>query len=477
MGLGNNFRRKHIMKIKNGELTNFVFRITVFIFLISATLFSGCMRRGVEELEKERLFSLPIGKGEEGEEYIGIMREKNGELGGPSHVLFENGFFFIVDSVNQKLLKITTPGDVILTIERGEGTKTDDENILRTKQRKYYNFNQIGNIAVDKENNIYIEDISIQKRKLKSIIDVLSKGEVVEEEGNFEEVYVSHILKFDRLGNFLFKLGVDGRDTEPFYQIYKISTTRDGNLIVLTMDEEWENWTYYKFDEDGNRLMMNVIKSKDIVASEDMKGRAYFIMDVFPSNLDDRLLYWISLYETLYDTKGVKKEVDTWEEEIELEDYEAIKKKEEQAPKTEIMRDLLYYKLIQYDVVTGEMHTTMKWQMDGGNRVEPTEELLGVDGEFNGFLWKYLDKNRSVITIVNPEGTVVERRSFFFEDDGIWMNVQVASDGSVSGIKIDDKYVHFYRWRSDRLLKEKKEGVTLKKFFRDKIEGFRNANR
>lgn len=462
------------MRINNGEFSNSILWITVFIFLISIMLFPSCMRRGVEELEKERLFSIPIGKGEE---YVGVIRETNGQLQGPSHILFENGFFFIVDSVNQKLLKITTPGDVILTIEKGEGSGKDDENILRTKQSKNYNFNQIGNITVDKENNIYIEDISVQKRKLKSIIDVLSKGEVVEEEGNFEEVYMSHILKFDRLGNFLFKIGVDGRDTEPFYHIFKISTTRDGNLIVLTTDEEWENWTYYKFDEDGNKVMMKVIKSKDLIASEDMKGKAYFIMDVFPSNYSDRLLYWVSLYETLYDTKGVKKEEDTWEEEIELENYEAVKKKEEQVPKIEIMKDLLYYKLIQYDVVTDEFNTTMKWQMDGGNRVEPTEELLGVDGEFNGFLWKYLDKNRSVITMVNKEGSVVERRSFFFEDDGIWMNVQVASDGSVAGIKIDDKYVHFYRWRSDKLLREKKEKFTLKKFFRDKIEGFRNANR
>jgi len=53
----------------------------------------------------------------------------------------------------------------------------------------------------------------------------------------------------------------------------------------------------------------------------------------------------------------------------------------------------------------------------------------------------------------------------------------VAIDGSVSALKIDNELLHFYRWRSDKLIMNKREKVTLKEFFKDKIQEFKNANR
>ncbi|KKL09222.1 hypothetical protein LCGC14_2568040, partial [marine sediment metagenome] len=44
-------------------------------------------------------------------------------------------------------------------------------------------------------------------------------------------------------------------------------------------------------------------------------------------------------------------------------------------------------------------------------------------------------------------------------------------------LKIDDELLHFYRWRSDRLLISKQETVTVKEFIKDKIIEFKNANR
>jgi hypothetical protein len=107
----------------------------------------------------------------------------------------------------------------------------------------------------------------------------------------------------------------------------------------------------------------------------------------------------------------------------------------------------------------------------------PTNELFGIDGKSNGFLWRYVDATKAIISIFRANGTQVAKRSFVFEDTGIWTQVQVAEDGSVTGVKVDDKALNFYRWRSDELINRKPKKASLKEFIKDKIEEFKNANR
>jgi hypothetical protein len=207
-----------------------------------------------------------------------------------------------------------------------------------------------------------------------------------------------------------------------------------------------------------------------------MDETAFFVMDVVPVYNKDQLIYWVSLYRTSYDTKNIRKEEDLWGEEIEIEDYEKFMEEEEKE-KIKNGRDLLYYKLLYYDIEKGDISKTYKWENDLGNILDTTEEFFGIDGESNGFLWKYVSGTKAIISIIRPNGSLLTRRSFIFEDDGIWTNYQVAVDGSVSAIKIGDRNIHFYRWRSDKLISQKQEKVTLKEFIIEKIQEFKNANR
>jgi hypothetical protein len=433
--------------------------------------FWGCSKDKVEELKKEKLFTITIGMGEE---EIGVVREKSGLFYGPSSVLFKNGFFYVIDSVNSKLLKITTPGDVILILAKGNPDVNHEDNILRTKERKYFEFDSIGKITVDNENSIYIENKVIKQLPETKEIDLFSADSIVEDTAN--EVFGSYILKFDRLGKYLYSIGIDGRGTDPFFYVYKMDIDNQGNLIVLTTNEEWSSWTFHKFDSEGKALLKSKITTEDIFPVDDMDETAFFVMDVVPVYNKDQLIYWVSLYSTSYDTKNIRKEEDLWGEEIEIEDYEKFKEEEEK-DKTKKGRDLLYYKLLYYDIAKGDISKTYKWENDLGNMLDTTEEFFGIDGESNGFLWKYINSTKAIITINRPNGSLLTRRSFIFEDDGIWTNYQVAVDGSVSAIKIGGRNIHFYRWRSDKLISQKQEKITLKEFIRDKIQEFKNANR
>ena len=444
-----------------------------FMILITglSLFFFGCSKNKVEELKKELSFSIPIGSGVE---EIGVLKSDSGLFSGPGSVIFKNGFFYVVDTVNQKLLKVTKPGDVILVISRGTRKENEKENVLRTKQRKYFEFNNIGKVAVDNENNIYIENKFIEKLPEKTEIDIFSTESILEQEKH--EIYVSYILKFDRLGNFMYKIGKNGINSDPFFYIYKTDVDDDGNLIVLTVDEEWKTWDYYKFDSEGNQLFYDHISSEEIFDVKSMEDTTFFIMDTMLVCSTGHLIYWISLYDTTYDTEDLINEEELWGEEIEIEDIEKLKDKEDKI-KQNYRRDLLYYKLLYYDIESGEIDRSYKWENRSGNQPGVTEEFLGIDGKTNGFLWRYVNSTKAIISILRPNGTLIARRSFIFEDDGIWTNLNVAVDGSISALKIDDKSLHFYRWRSDRLMYNKREQVTVREFVEDKIDKFKNANR
>ncbi|MBN2322579.1 MAG: hypothetical protein JXQ30_02495 [Spirochaetes bacterium] len=443
--------------------------------LLSLVIFIlfGCGGGGISELKKERLFSIQIGGGEE---QIGVVREESGRFHGPSMLIFKNGFFYLVDSVNQKILKITTPGDVILTLSKGENDGGVDENVLRTKQRTFYELNEIGQIAVDNENCIWVEDKFLEEAPEKEEIDLFSSEDIAEE--GAEELFKSYILKFDRLGRYVMRIGMGGRDTEPFYYIYKMAVDRDGNLTVLTADDEWKMWNVYRFDTEGTLLEVYSLSDDDITHNIRVgEGQEYFVMGLYPACNEDHLLFWVSLYETRWDTKKIKREEDLWGEEIEIENLDDVVKEEEKR-KNGYVRDLLFYKLFYYDMGRKTVTRTYAWE----NRLEtnpgPTTEFFGIDAETNGFLWKYVNNSKSIVTIFRPNGSVIARRSFVFEDDGIWTNVHVDEDGSVSAIKIDREAVHFYRWRSDKLITPgREEKLTVKEFVQEKIEEFRNANR
>jgi len=419
------------------------------ILIIMITLI-GCSKERIEKLKKEKLFKVP------------------------SDVIFKNGFFFIVDTVNQKIMKITTTGDVILVIAKGEKVFPDKEEVLRTKQRKYFNFNKIGKITTDSENNIYVEDKILQKAPEKSEIDIfgVKSNNEVDEDG---EIYVSYVLKFDRLGKFLYKIGKDGIESKPFYYLYKMDIDKNGRLVVLSVDDSWENWNYKKYDSDGNLIFDYTIDNEKIIGESDLENRSFFVLDAYPLYNNNCILFWISMYDTTNDTKKIKKEEDLWGEEIEIENLDENNKDDN--INKENKRDLLFYKLLFYNYDSNKVDKIFRWEDRISNMVKTPEEFFGIDKNENSFFWKYENNSKAIISIIRPNGNIITRRSFVFDKDGIWININVSNDGSIFGIKVDDKFLNFYRWRSDKLVINKSEKLSLKEFIKEKIEEFTNANR
>ncbi|MFW6139653.1 MAG: hypothetical protein ACOC7U_10855, partial [Spirochaetota bacterium] len=100
------------MKVKNSIKKGIV---VLSAAVIGAGIY-GCGRIRLSGLSKEHLFKIPIGNGWE---EIGVTKAKN-YFEGPGTIVFKNGFYFLVDSVNQKIMKVTTPGDIIMVLKKGQ---------------------------------------------------------------------------------------------------------------------------------------------------------------------------------------------------------------------------------------------------------------------------------------------------------------------------------------------------------------------
>ncbi|MFW6181393.1 MAG: LIC_12708 family protein [Spirochaetota bacterium] len=443
-------------------------RFTVLGGALLGLLAVGCGRERVVEMERERLFFVPIG---EGMEQIGVARNHGGAFQGPEHIFFKNGFFFVVDTVNQKIMKVTTLGDIILVIAKGEPQQDSaQEEVLRTKVRRTYPFQQIGHLAVDGANNIYVENKTLVREEDEEVVDLIG---MEGEHGDSREVYRCRVVKFDRLGAYQYRIGRNGRDSEPFDYIYRMQVDREGNLVVITSNEQWSSWTYHAFDQQGTLLMRREIRDEQIV-QEEGEQRAAFILDVVPPVEERQLVYWVSMYETSHDSEDVRRE-GRWGEEIAIENMDELRQDEGQAGGQ--MNDLLFYKLLYLELPSLSVRHTHVWETGRKDPSDTTQEFVGIDGNANGFLWKYVDQNRSIVTIFRPDGSVVARRSFVFDGDGLWTNVHVSEDGSVTAVKIDNRRVHFYRWRSDRLLEGTSEERTFWELLREKYREFTHANR
>lgn len=452
---------------------NYLLIFLVFI-LIFFSIF-GCARNRIHELEKEELFRLPIGTEDNS---VGVRKTGSGMVMFPNQIVYKNGFFYMVDRVNSRIMKVTSRGDVIMILskpKKGEPVEVESEDVIRTKHRNYYDFDTIGSIAVDNENNIYIENKFLKKvKRKKNDVELLGLEEQYE-----EEIYFSYILKFDRLGYFQYALGMGGKDTDPFFYIYKITTNNDGNLVAITTDEEEKNWNYYEFTGSGKLVYKKSIVIDDIFNLRDIENATYFVMDVYPSLKDRKLIFWISLYDTSHDTKEIKKEEAFWGEEIEIENIEEYQKKQQKESKNH-PRDLLYYKLLYYDMNTGKVVSTYKWEerkeMKEQN-ISSTEELLGFDRYLNGYLWKYAGNNSAIITIFKPNGENITRRRFSFDEDGLWANISVDPDGSISATKVTSRDVCFYIWRTEKLIHVPSEKKGFIELIKEKIRELINANR
>ena len=199
------------------------------------------------------IFSFDIGYDEK---ELGLVNEVIHQEQKNINYCYSNGFYFISDRINNKILKVTESGEILLTIFNkinypviAENTGNTDNN--QTSDVDYlilyseYNLMSPGLISADNEKNIFIINSNPDYKKL--------KNNVVEDK---------IILKFNPNGILEFELGRNGINTEPFGYIISMKNDVDNNLVII--EKMNDGFQIYKFSSQGTLILKSTITLKNI---------------------------------------------------------------------------------------------------------------------------------------------------------------------------------------------------------------------
>ncbi|MCG8571152.1 MAG: hypothetical protein MJB14_13545 [Spirochaetes bacterium] len=231
-----------------------------------------------EEAVLKEVFSFPIGyQINELGFFVNQMKTDN-EL---VHFYYKNGFFYISDSINNKIMKLTENGESILTIYNPENypniqptekkpDNTVDQNVIYIKLYKPFPVYSPGLLAADINKNIYFVNRDPVLKKFHA-----ERNSVTDET----------ISKFNGNGEFLYYLGKEGQNGEPFGHIIRLITDDKDNLIVIELISSGVQ--VYQFSPNGKLLKTIPITTSQIPIIEEEKGLIIDLIKVVPGYQED----------------------------------------------------------------------------------------------------------------------------------------------------------------------------------------------
>ncbi|MBI9096944.1 MAG: hypothetical protein JEY91_00635 [Spirochaetaceae bacterium] len=208
--------------------------------LILLSIFS-CNKSERNMLEKEILFSIPLGKLADEIDYF---QRDNLQFSPDNDLYMKKGFFYISNGRSGKFMKFNSYGDILTLIYNPNrnpypaelmARDSDDSNVNR--QVIPWQFNSPGSIAVT-DDDIYIVDKVALNRQVKDHGVLMDRN----------------ILHFNALGEYQNFIGLEGVGGQPFPYIENIWVRNDSELIVLfrTRNREDESWFVNWYSVNGN---------------------------------------------------------------------------------------------------------------------------------------------------------------------------------------------------------------------------------
>jgi len=258
------------------------------LILLWALFLLACEQVSYLILEREDLFDLKLGFLED---QLNLFSNTGRERLSYNNIFFANGVFYIANGNSQKLIALSSVGDLLFMLYNPslnpsplllKLSQTEDMSTLSTRHAVATPFQNLGPFALDHAKNIYIADISNQQSS---------------NQGLGQPFWI--IKQFDRLGNYLGYLGQDGRNGKPFEAyIENIFFTDNDELVVICLSNKgrrvfWFNHLFIPlFEIEFDNGLLPPAKEGSAIPS---------LQAIFP-DYSQRLLYcYISYYLPIRD--------------------------------------------------------------------------------------------------------------------------------------------------------------------------------
>ncbi len=385
-------------------------------------LLSGCMPGQVRSLDRNELFSLDIGRGEN---EIDLFEVGGGPLNEKTRVYMRDGLVYISNGAANKVMELTSYGD-LLTLWYNPDTNprpvmlqsTPTPDTVTNKRAHAYAFTQVGEVAVTSDKTLIAEDLVSDER---SIFD--------------EELGVSLnriVLRFAPSGELLDYLGQEGIGGTPFPYIEDIHVTLHDEIVVTT--RTMDSWLVFWYNKGGDPLY-NVEISLDRLPVPEGLELIPQLETIIPDRETRRLYLKLDYYEESYDedtgaSYGINKTISRiyWLE-LDSGEYQGY---------VDIPRNTAS--------VTGS-------NVFDRETVEYLYQFVGTAPGNHLYLLSREEDEQTQLLIMNTSGRVVKRRNLHIEDDRVvYKTVSVSPTGILTALLGFEERVDLMWWRSDRLL-------------------------
>jgi hypothetical protein len=397
--------------------------VTLAIALSALLLASGCARKGIEQLGREELFSLSLGKLED---QIDLFQLDESTLDRKNRVAMRDGLFYIANGNSGKIMTFTSYGDLIFLLYNPktnpapmlQGSSAGDDTVS-TRGSVAVPFSDIGEIAVASDKRLYVEDAVSRGKAVKDTARGVLQDRVV--------------LRFDRKGRAEGYIGQEGLGGAPFPYISGLFvTTRDALVVVCRVPDAWQVFWYSR---EGSLVYRTEIDTAHLPPAQE-KGLIQSLVTVIPDMQDPVLHLLIHSYrQTIDQSTRTQSSVEivssrVWNLDLRSQTYASFIELPRNAPR----REKVGLKTIEIPA--------------------PPGDLLGVGASGNYYVLAFADSNLYRLQILDPAGRLRAQRSVIIEDSELtYRDIRLSPTGLIYGLLADQVRVHVSWWRSDLLLK------------------------
>jgi hypothetical protein len=423
--------------------------------VIIALLLSSCIPKELEELNREELFSLQIGKMDN---QIDLFQVGGVMAGAKNSIYMRDGLFYLANGNSAKIMELSSYGDLIFLLynpeqnppptsfnaerraspgqppERAQSTESTNaenpeapqepgsaeertqqpESLASTRRAVTYPFKRIGEIVVDSQKQLYVEDMVSEQRQVRDReLNVL-----------LDRV----ILRFDRYGELVDFIGQEGVGGTPFPYIDSLYVTDLDNLVVICRTPRY--WHVYWYSPEGFLLYQVDIDQEHLPRHE---GEPVSTLSRILPDRREPLLYLM-----IYAYLGSNAEERTQSYDTRIYTLNLLTERYEG-----------YIEVPQNGV---------RIEKIGTQEVEvpaPSFELLGVSSGGDFFLLRREEANLFQLLILNRAGEILTRRSVVMEDSELfYKDVRLSAGGILYALLGEEYQAQIVWWRSDRLLRE-----------------------
>ncbi|OHD06062.1 MAG: hypothetical protein A2086_10400 [Spirochaetes bacterium GWD1_27_9] len=364
------------------------------LFFITLFLLFSCVIQKKSPMEE--LFKMKIGYGEN---ELGIINNNGMVNTNTINISYKNGFYYLSDSTNNKILRTTEKGEPLLIIFNKESNpllkptitekdpKTEEEKIIFVKLYKDYPVYSPGLVIADIEKNIYF-------------INRLPSYKKVDEDGNIGS---EMILKFNSNGELLHEIGKNGILTVPFGYIINMTCDEKDNLIV--QENFNEGTLIYKFSKNGELLKKVKITKDKIPLTSKENSYLIDIVDVKIGYYEDEIYVTCQFVKESKDVMSITK-YETM--------YEKILKYSIKTEKFERLMLKVTPQYIDISKIASNNEEIKNLYGDKQKILKPMETILGVDENYNMFftqkdlIYSSANKNNEILYVYNSGGRLID---------------------------------------------------------------------